>query len=78
MITHQQAPCETYRFTLQACAERRIEPALYGEALSAFGEVGLVNLIQLIGIYLYIALTLNVFEVPIPPGRSSRIGPAAI
>ncbi len=47
---------------------RSVGDTTYGAALSHFGEAGTVELVTLVGYYVMIALSLNAFRVPAPPG----------
>lgn len=47
----------------------RVSEATYGEALAAFGERGLVDLVGTVGYYGLVSATLNVFGVELPPGE---------
>ena len=40
----------------------------YADALTLFGERGVVDLVGIVGYYILVALTLNGFEVPVPDG----------
>ncbi len=51
----------------------RVSDATYGEALEAFGERGLVDLVGTIGYYGLVSATLNVFEVELPPGEQNPL-----
>ncbi|WP_069384793.1 carboxymuconolactone decarboxylase family protein [Halomonas caseinilytica] len=42
---------------------RRVDEALYAEAVAAFGEPAMVELVGVFGYYALVAMTLNVFEV---------------
>lgn len=42
---------------------RRVDDALYAEAVSSLGEPAVVELIGVYGYYALVAMTLNVFEV---------------
>jgi len=42
---------------------RRIDDELYAEAVQAFGETAMVELVGVFGYYALVAMTLNVFEV---------------
>ena len=55
-----------HRFTRQLTLEHRVDAGLYGEARQQFGEAGLVNMVYLIGAYLFTCALLNAFEVPVP------------
>lgn len=55
-----------HRFARQLSAEHRVDADLYREAEQAFGKDGLMNMIYLIGIYLFTCAILNGFDVPAP------------
>jgi 4-carboxymuconolactone decarboxylase len=58
----------------RVCSEifrtQRLSDASFNAAVAAFGEEGLVELISIIGYYTLIGNTLNVFQVPLPPGET--------
>ena len=41
----------------------------YKRAVDAFGEPGVVDLVGVCGYYMLVSMTLNVFEMPLPPGE---------
>jgi 4-carboxymuconolactone decarboxylase len=41
----------------------------YKRAVDAFGEQGVVDLVGVCGYYMLVSMTLNVFEMPLPPGE---------
>jgi 4-carboxymuconolactone decarboxylase len=45
-----------------------VDAGLFEKVKQRFGERGLVDLTGLIGYYSFVSVTLNVFEVPVPPG----------
>ena len=45
-----------------------VDDGLFETVKQRFGERGLVDLTGLIGYYSFVSVTLNVFEVPVPPG----------
>jgi 4-carboxymuconolactone decarboxylase len=47
----------------------RLSPATYERAVAVLGERGLVDLIGVVGYYGLVSMTLNVFEVELPPGE---------
>jgi 4-carboxymuconolactone decarboxylase len=49
----------------------RLSEGTYGRAVKAFGLPSLVELVATIGYYSLVSLTLNAFEVPLPPGERS-------
>lgn len=52
-----------YRLGTTLYATRRVDEALYSEAVAAFGEPAVVELVGVFGYYAFVAMTLNVFEV---------------
>ncbi|TDO06221.1 MULTISPECIES: carboxymuconolactone decarboxylase family protein [Halomonas] len=52
-----------YRLGKTLYTTRRVDDALYAEAVAAFGEAALVELVGIFGYYALVAMTLNVFEV---------------
>lgn len=64
-----------YRFTRQLYEHRRVDEDCYAEAVAAFGEGGVVELVGLLGYYALVAMTLNAFMVrretdqPLPFGE---------
>jgi 4-carboxymuconolactone decarboxylase len=53
-------------FALAVHERHGVDTPLYKEAVARFGEAGVVELIALLGYYVTISMTLNVFEVEIP------------
>ena len=58
-----------YNFARELLAEGRVSDNLYDEAVELLGEVGIVELVILLGYYTLVSMTLNVFEVPVPAGE---------
>lgn len=52
-----------HRFTQSLYAHRRVDDALYAEAVAMFGESVVVELVGVLGYYALVAMTLNVFAV---------------
>jgi 4-carboxymuconolactone decarboxylase len=48
----------------------RVDEATYARATALLGETGVVELVAIMGYYAFISMTLNVFEVPVPPGTA--------
>ncbi|MBB6144419.1 4-carboxymuconolactone decarboxylase [Silvibacterium bohemicum] len=55
-----------HRFVKELCSSYRVDDELYREAEGAFGFEGLVNMMQLAGLYLWTSAILNGFQVPVP------------
>lgn len=49
---------------------RQVSDATFEAALRAFGEQGVVDLIGACGYYAVVSMTLNVAQVPVPPGST--------
>jgi 4-carboxymuconolactone decarboxylase len=63
-----QALC--YRVAHLLSTQHRLDDATYAEAISTFGEEGLIELVSVIGYYVLVSMTLNAFEVPIRAGMT--------
>jgi 4-carboxymuconolactone decarboxylase len=57
-----------YDFCHDFYQDHRVGEATYERVVKRFGERGAVDLTGLIGYYSFVSVTLNVFEVPTPPG----------
>ena len=57
-----------YDFCHDYYDDHRVDDATYERVVKRFGERGAVDLTGLIGYYSFVSVTLNVFEVPTPPG----------
>ena len=58
-----------YRFSRELLERHEVSEGLYEEAREHLGERGLVDLVSLLGYYGLVSMTLNTFEVPLPPGE---------
>ncbi len=54
-------------------ATNRVDQATYDRALAALGERGLVELVGIAGYYCLVSMTLNVFDVGLPPGEQEPL-----
>jgi len=59
-----------HRLCSELFRTQRLSDASFEAAIATVGEQGLVELISLIGYYTLIGNTLNVFQVPLPPGET--------
>jgi 4-carboxymuconolactone decarboxylase len=57
-----------YDFCSSFYRNHGVDDSLFEKVKQRFGERGLVDLTGLIGYYSFVSVTLNVFEVPVPPG----------
>ena len=60
----------TYRVCNEIFRTQRLSDASFKDAIAAFGEQGLVEVIGIIGYYTLIGNTLNVFQVGLPEGET--------
>lgn len=58
-----------YRFSDELMRTKRVSDATYAEAVAAFGEEGVVEIVGACGYYSLVGLTLNVAAVPLPDGE---------
>jgi 4-carboxymuconolactone decarboxylase len=58
----------------QLLVDRRVDDDTYAAAGALLGDVGLVELVTLIGYYCLVSLTLNLFEVALPAGETPAWG----
>ena len=58
-----------YRVCNEIFRTQRLSDASFKDAIAAFGEQGLVEVIGIIGYYTLIGNTLNVFQVALPEGE---------
>jgi len=57
-----------YEFAHGYYQNHRVDDATYERVQKRWGDKGVVDLAGLIGYYSFVSVTLNVFEVPTPPG----------
>lgn len=57
-----------WRFCTELHRTRTVSDASYARVKERFGERGVIDLIAVSGYYVAVAMTLNVAEVPLPPG----------
>jgi 4-carboxymuconolactone decarboxylase len=72
-----KAPDEelVYRFAHAVHERHGVDDALYRECVTAFGDVGVVDLVGLLGYYTLVAMTLNTFEIGVPHGEKEELPP---
>ena len=58
-----------YRVCNEIYRTQRLSDESFKEAIAAFGERGVVEIISIVGYYTLIGNTLNVFQVPLPEGE---------
>jgi 4-carboxymuconolactone decarboxylase len=60
-----------YAFIKELYADKRVGDATYRRVHKIFGDAGTVELVGLLGYYAMVAMTLNVFRMPVPPNLPS-------
>jgi 4-carboxymuconolactone decarboxylase len=58
----------TYDVCMAMHSDHRLALPVYREAVAAFGERGLAEIMGIIGYYTLVSMTLNAFEVEVAPG----------
>jgi 4-carboxymuconolactone decarboxylase len=59
-----------YRFIHELYRKRRVSSRAYARVKALLGEAAVVELVGILGYYALVAMTLNVFRVPPPPGTA--------
>lgn len=67
------AAAEIYDFAVQLVQKGDTDQSIYSAIVARWGEVGAVELTALIGYYSMVAMTLNVHQIPVPPGIPSTL-----
>jgi len=57
-----------YQFCSELHRDKQVSDATYAATRDRFGENGIIDLIAVSGYYVAVAMTLNVAQVPLPPG----------
>ena len=60
-----------YEFAHSYYQNHRVSDDVYERVRARWGDKGVVDLAGLIGYYSFVSVTLNVFEVPVPPGAKT-------
>ena len=58
----------TYHLAHELHNTHQVSDATYAQAVAQFGEAGVAELVGLCGYYVAISMTLNTFDVDLPPG----------
>ncbi|MCO6416933.1 carboxymuconolactone decarboxylase family protein [Siccirubricoccus sp. KC 17139] len=70
---------EDQRIIWEFCTElyrtRTVSDATYEQTKARFGENGIIDLIAVSGYYVAVGMTLNVAQVPLPPGVAEPLKP---
>ena len=58
-----------YAFVKELYATRRVSDATYRRVHKLIGDAGMVELVGILGYYVLVSMTLNVFRMPLPAGK---------
>jgi 4-carboxymuconolactone decarboxylase len=58
-----------YDFVRELYRTRRVSDSTYRRVHALFGDAGMVEFIGILGYYVLVAMSLNVFRMPLPPGE---------
>jgi 4-carboxymuconolactone decarboxylase len=59
-----------YDFIIELHKTKRVSDRTYARVHALFGDAGLVEFVGILGYYTLVAMTLNVFRVPLPDGET--------
>jgi 4-carboxymuconolactone decarboxylase len=59
-----------YDFVSELLESRTVDHLMYKEAEAALGQLGVVDLVGIVGYYCLVSITLNVFDMPLPKGET--------
>ncbi len=57
-----------YAFVKELYATRRVSQPVFARVQKLLGDAGIVELVGILGYYAMVAMTLNVFRMPVPEG----------
>lgn len=60
-----------YAFAKELYAGRRVTDATYKRVHKLLGDAGMVELVGILGYYVMVSMTLNVFRMPVPEGTQA-------
>jgi len=69
-VPEDPAQATVYRFVSDLQTKKRVDDALYADAVALLGEQGVAELVFLAGYYATISHILNAFEVGLPAGEA--------
>ena len=64
-----------FDFSTAVCETKAVDQALFDRARVELGEQALVDLVAILGYYAFVAMTLNVFDIPVPEGTNPPLAP---
>ena len=64
-----------YDFVCELLESRTIDQSMYNRAEATLGQLGVVDLVGIVGYYCLVSITLNVFDMPLPKGETPPLSP---
>ncbi len=64
-----------YEYATTMHTQRTVPQAMHDRAVRALGEAGVVELVGLLGYYTMVSMTLNGFDIGVPPGEPLDLAP---
>lgn len=64
-----------YDYATTLHRDRTVPPAMHAQAVALLSEPGVVELVGILGYYTLVSMTLNAFEIGLPPGETSDLAP---
>ena len=64
-----------YDYATAMHTDRTVTQAMHDRAVAALGEKGVVELVGLLGYYTMVSMTLNGFDIGVPPGEPEDLAP---
>jgi 4-carboxymuconolactone decarboxylase len=65
--------CAIYAFIKELYSDKGVSNSTYKSVNKILGDSGTVELVGLLGYYAMVAMTINVFRMPVPEGRKSTL-----
>ena len=64
-----------YDFVCELLESRTVDQSMYDRAEATLGQLGVVDLVGIVGSYCLVSITLNVFDMPLPKGEAPPLSP---
>jgi len=64
-----------YNFVSELLESCTVSQSMYNQAEATLGQLGIVDLVGIVGYYCLVSITLNVFDMPLPKGETPPLSP---
>ena len=64
-----------YNFVSELLESCTVSQSMYNQAVATLGQLGIVDLVGIVGYYCLVSITLNVFDMPLPKGETPPLSP---